>query len=148
MAAEARTHHEEPAVATRRVLLLVGGFVAFVVVLVGVLGTYYRAALKDKTVAATLRDFPAPRLQPNPTQDYVNVHAAQVRQLEGYAWADRTAGLAHIPIERAMALVAARGPAAYDPVEGTPVPSDPGAPLDGAPRAVSAPSVAPYGAAP
>ena len=145
MAAEWKTEaHESPEVRTKRVLALVFGFVAFVTLLFGGLNAYYEIILRNRVVETSLRDFPAPRLQPNPTQDYFNFRAAQIQALEGQ---DKRAD--HLPIEQAMAIVVARGAKAYDPVEGTP-PAGPllatGAPLDGAPRAAVSPGVAPYGA--
>ena len=45
---------------------------------------------------------PAPRLQATPRLDLQEVRAAEDAHLEGYAWVDRTKGVARIPIERAM----------------------------------------------
>jgi hypothetical protein len=52
---------------------------------------------------------PAPRLQPVPAAELASVRAAAQARLTGYGWADRQAGVAHIPIERAMELQAQRG---------------------------------------
>lgn len=130
--------HEDPNVGTRSVLKYVFGFLVFVAVLFGGLNVYYRSFLTSRTVDITLRDFPAPRLQPNPTADYLNFSAEQTKQI----------GATALPIDKAMATVVARGIQAYDPVAGTP-PSGPtlatGATIDGAPRATPSPPVAPYG---
>ncbi len=45
-------------------------------------------------------------LQPNPAQDIRTFTAEKRRLLDGYAWVDREHGIARIPIERAMALIA------------------------------------------
>jgi hypothetical protein len=151
MTDEVVTRHEGPEVRIRRVLLFVATFLGIVVVLFGGLGLYYRAVVGRERTVTTPRAFPAPQLQPNPSADYANFHAAQERQLVGFAWADRDRGLVHIPIERAMGLIAGRGLRGYDPLEATPSPGEPakaGAPTDGAPRAKPAPGVAPYGAPP
>ena len=138
--------HESPSVGTRRIVALVLGFVGFATLLSGGLAIYYRRIVGGEKLVTTLQDFPAPRLQPNPARDWSNFHAAQVRALESYDWVDRSKGLVHVPIERAMALVIARGTQAYDPADGTPPFRASGdAPLDGAPRAAPQPSVAPYG---
>ena len=50
---------------------------------------------------------PAPRLQADPAADLAAERAQQRQRLESYAWVDRDAGIAQIPIERAMALLAA-----------------------------------------
>ena len=46
---------------------------------------------------------PAPRLQTTPRLDLQAVRAQEDAHLAGYAWVDRTKGIAHIPIDRAMA---------------------------------------------
>lgn len=52
---------------------------------------------------------PPPRLQTNPTIDLKQYEAAQEAKLNSYGWVDREAGIIHIPIERAMDLIAERG---------------------------------------
>jgi hypothetical protein len=48
-------------------------------------------------------------LQPAPAGDLHAYRRQKRAELERYGWADRKAGLAEIPIERAMQLMAARG---------------------------------------
>jgi hypothetical protein len=52
---------------------------------------------------------PVPRLQVYPVAHWRDFQAAERRRLETYGWMDRSSGAVHIPIERAMELVAARG---------------------------------------
>jgi hypothetical protein len=52
---------------------------------------------------------PAPRLEIDGRINRVAVEAAAAARLTGYAWVDRTAGTARIPIERAMELLAQQG---------------------------------------
>jgi hypothetical protein len=61
--------------------------------------------------------FAPPRLQSDPAGELREYQAAQRARLSGYAWADRERGLVRIPIERAMAMVAARGAGAYEPLD-------------------------------
>jgi len=49
---------------------------------------------------------PAPRLETAPALDLRALRAAEEAQLHGYGWIDRRAGVVHIPIERALDLVA------------------------------------------
>jgi hypothetical protein len=67
--------------------------------------------------------FPAPRLQSDPAGELEAFQAAQRQALDGYGWVDQGQGLVRIPIERAMALLAARGEQALDPLG--PPPSTP-----------------------
>lgn len=50
---------------------------------------------------------PPPRLQSQASVDLHSLQARQRARLNGYGWIDRSAGVAHIPIERAMELLAA-----------------------------------------
>ena len=59
--------------------------------------------------AIKLADFPAPRLQPHPADDYQAFLKAREHELHSYGWVDRKTGAVRIPIERAMQLVVERG---------------------------------------
>jgi hypothetical protein len=58
---------------------------------------------------------PAPDMSPEPdlqvasSRDYQDMRAAEEAQLRSYGWVDRDAGIAAIPIERAMEIFAGRG---------------------------------------
>lgn len=53
--------------------------------------------------------FPAPQLQPDPTADLNKYREAVEQQLNSTGWIDQNAGVVHIPVERAIDLVAERG---------------------------------------
>ncbi len=53
--------------------------------------------------------FPSPRLQPDPNDELVAMKGQQLAQLNSYGWIDRNRGVAHIPINRAMEILARRG---------------------------------------
>ena len=69
--------------------------------------------------------FPEPRLQSDPVGDLRGLQAAQREQVEGYDWVDRALGLARVPVPHAMEALAARGEAAWAPLEAP----QPGIPL-------------------
>lgn len=72
---------------------------------------------------------PEPRLQIAPRADLRRLREREEALLSGYGWVDRDAGVARIPIERAIELLATRGlPAAAAP------PGADGAPPPGAQR--------------
>jgi len=52
---------------------------------------------------------PEPRLQIAPAQELQQLRAAEDAILHSYGWVDQTAGIVHMPIERAMELLAERG---------------------------------------
>jgi hypothetical protein len=64
---------------------------------------------------------PAPNMSPEPdlqvasSRDYQEMRAAEEAQLHSYRWVDREAGIAAIPIKRAMELLASRGIAVQTP---------------------------------
>jgi hypothetical protein len=52
---------------------------------------------------------PGPRLQATPENELARLREANRARLEGWGWADRESGVAHVPIDRAIDEVAARG---------------------------------------
>jgi hypothetical protein len=58
---------------------------------------------------------PGPRLQHDPVADKNLLFDQQEQRLNSYGWTDEKAGTAHIPIDRAMDLVAQRGIPARPP---------------------------------
>jgi hypothetical protein len=52
---------------------------------------------------------PGPRLQVSPSEDLKEMRAMEDLQLDSYRWVDPEAGIASIPIDRAMELVVKRG---------------------------------------
>ena len=52
---------------------------------------------------------PSPRLQVEPHKDLERLRAEEAEELNSYGWVNRNPDVFHIPIERAMELVAARG---------------------------------------
>jgi hypothetical protein len=58
---------------------------------------------------------PEPLLQVSPTADWVEMLQRERAILNSYRWVDRSKGIVHIPIERAMELLAQRGLPAEQP---------------------------------
>lgn len=54
---------------------------------------------------------PAPRLQSDPMREMAELKAAETLELSSYAWVDEAGGIAAIPVERAMAILAESAPA-------------------------------------
>src|SRR5690349_5962434 len=68
----------------------------------------YLNSFQQKPERAIQR-FPEPRLQPNPAADLNKFRTQEDEILNSYGWADQQAGVAHIPIEQAIDIIAARG---------------------------------------
>jgi len=52
---------------------------------------------------------PGPRLQSAPPRDMDELRAADQKALTTYGWVDQAGGVAHIPVARAIAILAAKG---------------------------------------
>ncbi len=62
---------------------------------------------------------PEPRLQPVPVLDLRALRAEEKAQLDTYGWVDRKAGVVHIPIDRAIDIIARRGLSGRKKPDGT-----------------------------
>ena len=76
---------------------------------------------------------PLPRLQIYPVRHWTDFQTAERERLESYGWMDRATGAVHIPIERAIDLVAERGVGPLPPAPIV-VPGAPAAPRQGQPE--------------
>lgn len=119
MSAESMREHaapEPPSIAARRVLLIAIGFLLFVAATIAALGFYFARNVPG-TLTLKPAAFPEPKLQSDPHGDLQRLQAEQRQAISDYAWADKDKGLIRIPIERAMALIAARGREALEPLD-------------------------------
>jgi hypothetical protein len=57
----------------------------------------------------TIQRFPQPRLQANEPADLNKFRTQQEQILNSYGWVDQQSGIAHIPIEQAIDILAAHG---------------------------------------
>ena len=97
--------------------------VVLTVVLMQLLINYYAARESQQSAPASplagaygLKAPPEPRLQTAPVDDLLALRATEDATLSSYGWVDREAGVARIPIERAIELLAERGlPARPEP---------------------------------
>ena len=75
--------------------------------------------MNDPMDVMEVQAFPKPRLQRDDVQEMRDQLFGEEARLQSYGWADKDAGQARIPIDRAMELMAARGL----PVRGTAAPA-------------------------
>jgi hypothetical protein len=107
-----RPGYERSDISARAAIIGVGGVLALAAI-GGVSAWGLLAALgKDASPTAPMNPHftaPGPRLQSAPRLDRAVIERRAQLRLESYGWVDRPAGLAHIPIDRAMTLQAERG---------------------------------------
>ena len=63
---------------------------------------------------------PAPPLQTSPTRDMQEMLHAENARLQSYGWIDHASGIARIPIDRAMKLLATQGLPSWNEVSALP----------------------------
>jgi hypothetical protein len=107
---------QSPDVDARSIVGFASGFLVFVAVSIVLLGVYYIHA-NVSAAPPSPRQFPEPRLEARSGQDLGALLKTQRDRFQSYAWVDRGRGLVRIPVSRAMAIVAAHGAKAYDPLE-------------------------------
>lgn len=94
----------------RRLWLIGGGLLLMLAAVLGGLVVVERLELPDRGRARfEPAPPPAPRLQTAPMQDLQAFRRAETEALTTYGWVDRAAGVARIPVDAAMAIIAERG---------------------------------------
>jgi hypothetical protein len=110
--------HEPDVIATRAILfwgmMLFGTIVGSFILVLLFKDVLVRTLGDDPTVGIASRDeTPVPpgmlTLDPDQAAELVELMDSQRTWLESYAWGDQQAGIARIPIKRAMAIVAKDG---------------------------------------
>ncbi len=87
------------------VIVVVGSLAC---VIVGVMWAF-PGSLQGKTMPRDAPRFPQPELQASPRDDMGRFRAEQLQALNSAGWIDRERGVAHIPIDAAMHLLARDG---------------------------------------
>jgi len=100
-------------------LFMIAFFLALscVVIFIVVIGMmrYFKAHEPSVTAgqanipATRALEFPPPRLLVKPGASLAELRAAEKSDLNAYGWVDRAAGIARVPIDRAMQLLLQRG---------------------------------------
>ena len=116
--------YEHSDVNARKLAWLLAGIIVTALILHGLLYFLY-AALREGADAsgrvpksrehaqAPLGD--QPRLQVDPETDLDRFRSGEDKRLTSYGWVDRGRGVVHIPIERAMQIIAERGSTSVSP---------------------------------
>jgi hypothetical protein len=126
--------HQETTIQVKGVLIGTAGLVAMIFVCQVALGLWMRDferkedrvnALYPGRHAIEVDQFPQPRLQESPPVDLVGILREERARTSSYGWVDKKGGIARIPVDRAMDILAQKGlPKVAAP------PPTPGAPPD------------------
>ena len=90
-------------------VLLLAGSLALMGWLFGVFAGRPLGQGRAAPIAETRPYPPGPRLQASPSRDMQGMRRTEDARLQSYGWIDQAAGIARIPIDRAMELLATRG---------------------------------------
>jgi hypothetical protein len=117
-AASTTPGHEPDVIQVRRLVLLSTGLV-FLMILVAailtlVMNGFSRIEQRQRLLtpphfSGNSGEFLAPALQPDPSAELAALKADEQARLNHYGWVDRDAGIAHIPISRAIEILAKTG---------------------------------------
>jgi len=106
----------------RNFAIVTGAVVVMILLVVGIAAIFLQFFMPGRPQPASQP--PEPRLQVNPSEDIQSLRATASAQLDSSGWVNRDAGIAHIPIERAMQIIAQAGEgAAMTTTGGTPQPA-------------------------
>jgi hypothetical protein len=113
-----RRGHEANTVGVRGLLLFAAALIGTGIVIPSVLGLMMEHlartehppdSLSPGRPAIDVDQFPAPRLQEDPASELDRMKREERRRIDAYGWVDPKAGIAHIPIKRAMDILAQTG---------------------------------------
>jgi hypothetical protein len=111
--------HEKSEVSVRFIVislgvLLVGTFLVALLV-VGIFQFFSHTYQTQESAKQNQPQIPPePRIEVEPWQQLVNVHAREDHVLSSYAWVDKKDGIVRIPIEQAMDELAKKGVTSHD----------------------------------
>jgi hypothetical protein len=110
----------KPGVDSQRVIVIAAAVLVFLGASMGMLALVFFTVVPGN-LAPTPRQLPQPELQAHPGADLQQLLARQRSEISQYRWASPDHALVAIPVERAMEIVAERGPQGYAPIVAAPV---------------------------
>jgi hypothetical protein len=145
---ETQQGHEGNVLSVRSLVVFAVGLVATVILSGGIVGLVmsgFSGEVKGLRALAPPRFedksglFPNPRIQANPDVELEIVKQEEFGRLNGYGWVDKKAGVAHIPIDRAIDILAKTGlprveAKAVEPVGAAPPATPPSTPTKQEPK--------------
>jgi hypothetical protein len=110
MSGEASFHYERTDVGARGIAWLAAGLAIFVIATPLLMPLVFPQSMQQRTpTAPPALSADAPHLEVAPKQELRSNQRGQTDFVNSYGWSDRSQGVAHIPVKRAMDLVVQRG---------------------------------------
>ena len=115
---DSRTAHEANGLKVRGLIGFAAALVALTGVALGVMAVVMRGlapkereleSLAPTRFAGDTGEYPSPRVQADPVVELRQMKAEDLGRLNQYGWIDRESGVAHIPIDRAIDILARKG---------------------------------------
>jgi hypothetical protein len=109
--ADSTTAHEANEVGVRGLVYFAIGLAGVTALVLVVLAVVIRGFPREEKLRfpGDTGEYPAPRIQADPASELAKMKAEDLGQLNSYGWVDRKAGVAHVPIERAIEILAGKG---------------------------------------
>jgi hypothetical protein len=113
-----QTGHEDTTIQVRGLVIAAGILVGMIVVCQVVLAWWMWDFKAEEKKAEALHpgrkdidvaQFPRPRLQESPPVELVDMMREERARISSYGWIDKKAGIARIPVDRAMEILAQKG---------------------------------------
>lgn len=106
--------YEKQDVGFRFAMVFVSALIAAVVVVMAFLVWFYQIVApspppQQRGTATTRRLPPAPVLQASPAVDMQKFREREEQKVSSYGWVDEKAGIAKVPVQRAIEIAAERG---------------------------------------
>jgi hypothetical protein len=126
--AESTTGHEANSLRVRGLVLFAAALVGVTALVLFVLAPVMSGfsseeksleALAVPRFAGDSAQFPSPKIEADPTAELTKMKKEDLGRLAEYGWIDRKAGIAHIPVDRAIEILAKTGLPKQPPDEGT-----------------------------
>jgi hypothetical protein len=115
---DSKTAHEANSLKVRGLFWFAAALVALTGVALGVMAIVMRGfapeereleSLAPTRFAGDTGEYPSPRIQADPAVELKEMKAEDLGRLNQYGWIDRKSGVAHIPVDRAIDILAKKG---------------------------------------
>jgi hypothetical protein len=103
------TRYEASDAEPRLIAALAAGLAGFLVLTPFLLALLFPDAARLAPASADWSQLPAPRLQIDPQRELAELRRAEQQRLSTYGWNDPQRMFVHLPIDRALSLIAERG---------------------------------------